>query len=173
MGIAVYPGSFDPVTNGHMDIVERAAQIFDEVIVAVVINPDKRPLFTMDERLEMIKQSCTALPNVRVGCFSGLLVDFMRQEGAKVIIRGLRAVSDFENEFQMALMNKKLHPGIETVFFTSQTEYAFLSSSLVKEVASLGGDVYHFLPAAVLAQMQIKYGASGSGERAVSKKGGE
>lgn len=164
MGIAVYPGSFDPVTNGHMDIVERAAQIFDQVIVAVVINPDKKPLFTMEERVEMIKQACAHLPNVRVGYFSGLLVDFVKQEKANAIIRGLRAVSDFEYEFQMALMNKKLNPDVETVFLTSQSEYAFLSSSLVKEVASFGGDVCHFLPRTVLSRMAEKYGNSVCGK---------
>ncbi|MBM7867031.1 pantetheine-phosphate adenylyltransferase [Heliobacterium gestii] len=158
MTVAVYPGSFDPITKGHLDIVERAAQIFNEVIVAVAINPNKKPLFTMDERVEMIRMASSHIPNVRVESFSGLLVDFTRKQGAQAIVRGLRAVSDFEVEFQMALMNKRLYPEAETVFMATHTDYAFLSSSMVKEVASFGGEVSDYLPPAVLKKMAEKFG---------------
>ncbi|ABZ84710.1 pantetheine-phosphate adenylyltransferase [Heliomicrobium modesticaldum Ice1] len=167
MTVAVYPGSFDPITKGHMDIVERAAQIFHEVIVAVVINPNKKPLFTMDERVEMIRMAVSHISNVRVESFSGLLVDFTRKQGARAIVRGLRAVSDFEVEFQMALMNKRLYPEVETVFMATHTDYAFLSSSMVKEVASFGGDVSDYLPPAVLARMAEKYGDTVRGKAPV------
>ncbi|MTV47656.1 pantetheine-phosphate adenylyltransferase [Heliobacillus mobilis] len=162
MAIAVYPGSFDPITKGHMDIVERAAQIFDELIVAVVHNPSKKPLFTMEERVEMIRVASQHLTNVTVKSFSGLLVDFAKKEKANAIVRGLRAVSDFEIEFQMALMNKTLYPQAETVFLTTTTDYAFISSSMVKEVASFGGDVREYLPPIVQERMAEKYGKEGT-----------
>ncbi|QGG48104.1 pantetheine-phosphate adenylyltransferase [Heliorestis convoluta] len=157
MAIAVYPGSFDPVTNGHMDIITRAAAIFEQVIVAVVVNPGKNPLFTMEERVKMIEKASIHLDNVQVQCFSGLLVDFVKREKAQVIVRGLRAISDFENEFQMALMNKNLYGDADTFFLASHTDYAFLSSSMVKEVASFGGDVQAYVPAAVWEQLRLKY----------------
>ncbi len=141
----VYPGSFDPFTYGHKDILERALRVFENVIVAVVRNPGKTPLFTLEERVSIIKDSINHNPNVIVESFDGLLVDFMRKKGVKVLVKGLRAVSDFEFEFQMALMNRKLDPEIETVFLMTSTEYAFLSSSRVKELASLGAPVDSFV----------------------------
>jgi pantetheine-phosphate adenylyltransferase len=141
MDIAVYPGNFDPITYGHLDIIERAAVVFDRVIVAVSIKPIKVPLFTMEERVEMITQETSGLPNVEVNCFRGLLIEFMKQKNARVIVRGLRAISDYENEFQVALMNRKLNPDVETVFLMAQPKYSYLSSSIVKEIASFKGDV--------------------------------
>jgi pantetheine-phosphate adenylyltransferase len=140
---AVYPGSFDPFTNGHRDILERALTIFDKVILAVVRNPGKQPLFTLDEREEIIRHSITQADSLRVevGSFDGLLVDFMKKKNAHIMVKGLRAVSDFEFEFQMALMNRKLAPGVETVFLMTSAEYAFLSSSRIREIAALGGGV--------------------------------
>ncbi|KUK30999.1 MAG: Phosphopantetheine adenylyltransferase [Thermoanaerobacterales bacterium 50_218] len=157
MRIAVYPGSFDPITYGHLDIIERAAQIFDRVIVAVCVNPDKRPLFSMEERMEMIAQECAHLPNVEVKCFRGLLSDFVRQQNASVIVRGLRAVSDFETEFQMALMNRKLNPHAETMFLVAHPKYSYLSSSIVKEIASLGGEVTDFVSEQVALRLKEKF----------------
>jgi len=141
MTTAVYPGSFDPFTNGHRDILERALGIFDKVIIAVVRNPGKNPLFSLDERVDIIKKSVPHVENIQVECFNGLLVDFMKQVDSRIIVKGLRAVSDFEFEFQMALMNRKLNPNIETVFLMTSSEYAFLSSSKVREIAILGGEV--------------------------------
>jgi pantetheine-phosphate adenylyltransferase len=151
---AIYPGTFDPVTNGHLDVIERAATTFNSVVVAVAVNPAKHPTFTMEERVEMIRESCQHLDNVEVTCFTGLLVEFAAQVGAPVIVKGLRAVSDFEFEFQMAQMNRKLNPGVETVFLTTASHYSFLSSSLVKEIARLGGDVSEFVPAGVLRRLR-------------------
>jgi pantetheine-phosphate adenylyltransferase, bacterial len=139
MKIAVYPGSFDPVTNGHMDIIVRSSKIFDKLIVAVAKNRNKTPLFTVEERMELLKKAVDGLQNVEVDHFEGLLVDFMRKKNAKVIVKGLRAISDFEYEFQMALMNRKLEPEVETVFMMTNYQYSFLSSSIVKEVGTLGG----------------------------------
>lgn len=138
---AVYPGSFDPTTYGHMDIIERASAFTDELIVAVLNNSSKRAMFTIDQRLEMLKRLTSHLPNVKVASFSGLLVNFAEENAARLIIRGLRAVTDFENEFQMALTNRSLNNNIETLFISTSTQYLFLSSSIVKEVASLGGNV--------------------------------
>lgn len=138
---AVYPGSFDPTTYGHMDIIERASAFTDELIVAVLNNSTKRAMFTIDQRLEMLKKLTSHLQNVRVASFSGLLVNFAEENAARLIIRGLRAVTDFENEFQMALTNRSLNNNIETLFISTSTQYLFLSSSIVKEVASLGGNV--------------------------------
>jgi pantetheine-phosphate adenylyltransferase len=143
---AVYPGTFDPVTNGHLDVIERAAKIFDELIVAVTTNPSKTPWFTLEERVEMLKECCSHLPNVTVEAFDGLLVNFVRQKGAKVIIKGLRAVTDFDYEFQMAAINRKLAPEIETLFLMTSLPYAYLSSSAVKEVASLNGCLKDLVP---------------------------
>jgi pantetheine-phosphate adenylyltransferase len=156
MKIAIYPGSFDPVTNGHLDIVERGAGLFDKLIVAVAKNPDKEPLFTLDERIAMLKESVSHLPNVEISCFRGLLVDFARCEQATAILKGLRALSDFEYEFQMASVNKKIGD-IETVFMMTGNEYAYLSSSAVKEVASLGGCVKGFVPSHVVEMLIKKY----------------
>jgi pantetheine-phosphate adenylyltransferase len=142
----IYPGSFDPVTNGHLDIIERSSKIFDEVIVAVLKNPSKDPLFTMEERVEMLKESTKGLKNVEVDCFSGLLMDYAKKKKAKAVIKGLRAVSDFETEFQMALMNKKLNNEIETFFIMTNSKYSYLSSSLVKEVAKFKGCIKDLVP---------------------------
>ena len=154
---AVYPGSFDPTTFGHIDIINRASKIFDELIVAVIANPHKNPLFTSDERIKML-ESCIKQDNVKVKSFSGLLVNFMKLEKAGVIVRGLRAVTDFEYEFQMALTNTKICPEIETVFLASDEKWTYLSSTLVKEIASLGGDIKSFAPAPVMKKISEKFG---------------
>jgi pantetheine-phosphate adenylyltransferase len=154
---AIYPGSFDPVTNGHQDVVERARKLFDEVIVAVAQNDEKQPLFSLDERLDMLKQTVGKIDNVRIAQFDGLLVEFARAEQAAAVIRGLRAVSDFEFEFQMALMNRKLEASVETIFLMPKEEYTYLSSRLVKEIARLGGDVSKFVPGVVAAALGKKF----------------
>lgn len=141
MSIAVYPGSFDPVTYGHLDIIERSAKVFDKLIVAVLINSEKKPLFTTDEKIEMIREGTKHLDNVEVTSFSGLLVDFARQQNAKVSVRGLRAVTDFEYELQIAQTNRQLNKNLDTMFFTTSMEYSYVSSTIVKEIASYGGDV--------------------------------
>jgi len=145
MKIGVYPGTFDPITNGHTDIIVRSLRVFDKVIVAVALNPGKRPLFELAERVEMVKLATKDLPQVEVEGFDGLLVHYVRQRGARVVIRGLRATSDFEYEFQMALINRKLDDTIETVFLMPSEDYSYLTSSIVKEVASLGGEVKDFM----------------------------
>ena len=147
MKIAVCPGSFDPVTIGHLDIITRAASIFDKVYVAVMVNPQKHPAFTDDERVDMLRRTTKHLCNVEIVSFDGLLVDFVEQIGAGVIVKGLRAVSDYEYEFQMALANRKLSSKVETVFLTTSAENMFLSSSVVKQIASFGGDISAFVPA--------------------------
>jgi pantetheine-phosphate adenylyltransferase len=153
---AVYPGSFDPVTNGHLDIIERACRMFGRVIVAVSIHVDKRPLFSLQERVEMLRLATRSLPNVRVEAFEGLLVDFAVANGAQAVIRGIRAVSDFDYEFQMALMNRRLQPELGTVFLVPAEAYSFLSSSLVKEVAALGGNVSGLLPEEIEQRLYAK-----------------
>jgi len=153
---AVYPGTFDPVTNGHLDVIERAAKIFDELIVAVTTNPAKTPWFTLEERVEMLRECCSHLPNVTVEAFDGLLVNFVRKKGAKVIIKGLRAVTDFDYEFQMAAINRKLAPEIETLFLMTSLPYAYLSSSAVKEVASLNGCLKDLVPENVAQRLRRK-----------------
>ncbi len=154
--IAVYPGSFDPVHNGHVDIIERCRPIFDQVVVAVLNNTQKQPLFSIDERVDMLREELADRAGCRVESFSGLLVDFMEQLGARTIVRGLRAVSDFESEFQMALMNRRLDPRVETVFLTPKEEYSYLSSRLTKEVFLLGGDLEGLVPQAVLERMRAR-----------------
>ncbi|MGQ4276761.1 pantetheine-phosphate adenylyltransferase [Pseudidiomarina sp. E22-M8] len=141
---AIYPGTFDPITNGHADLIERAANLFSEVVVGIANNPSKNPMFSLEERVELVRQVTDQLPNVSVVGFSGLLVDFAKEHGATVLIRGLRAVSDFEYEFQMANMNRRLYPGLESVFLTPSEENSFISSTLVKEVALHHGDVRQF-----------------------------
>lgn len=145
--IAICPGSFDPVTVGHMDIITRAASIFDKVYVAVLHNPKKHPAFTEEERVELLKTATAGIANVEVETWDGLLIDYAAHKGAGVIVKGLRAVSDYEYEFQMALANRKLRPEIETVFLTTSSENMFLSSSVVKQIASFGGDISSFVPA--------------------------
>ncbi len=144
---AIYPGSFDPLTNGHLDVIERSARLFDEVIVAILTNPQKEPLFSVDERMDVLRRIVQPrLKNVRLDVFHGLLVDYAKKLQAQVIVRGIRAVSDYEYEFQMALMNRRLNPDIETVFMMPSESYSFLSSRLVKEVAQLGGSVKGLVP---------------------------
>ncbi len=153
----VYPGSFDPVTNGHLDIVERAAKIFDEVIVSVFCNPNKEPVFTMNERVEMLKKSTENLKNVKVDSFSGLTTKYVNSIGGEAILRGLRAVSDFEGEFQMASMNKHLDDDIETIFLMTDTKYAFLSSSVIKEAAYFDGNIEELVPDFVYQKLRNKF----------------
>ena len=146
MRTALCPGSFDPVTNGHVDVIERAAKLFDKVIVVVLINKGKTPMFSAEKRVEFLKKATAHIPNVEIDSYSGLLADYAKERGAVAIVKGLRAVSDFEYEFQMALTNKKLNEPLETLFLTTNMEYMFLSSSVVREVASFGGDISQFVP---------------------------
>jgi pantetheine-phosphate adenylyltransferase len=154
---AIYPGSFDPITNGHLDVIERAGKLFDEVIVAIAHNVEKAPLFNLEERLELLRATIGRQTNVRIGQFDGLLVDYAHAEKAQAVIRGLRAVSDFEYEFQMALMNRKLQGNVETIFLMPKEDYTYLSSRLVKEIARLGGDVTKFVPANVAQALRQKF----------------
>lgn len=144
--IAIYPGSFDPITNGHLDLIKRASKLFDEVIIAITQNANKSSFLSIDQRVDAVKKSITSLNNTRVLSFDSLLVDFAREHNAQIIIRGLRAVSDFEYEFQLSGMNKRLNPGIETLFMTPSEEFANISSSLVREIYTLGGDISAFVP---------------------------
>ncbi len=153
MAKAIYPGSFDPVTKGHLDIIERSSALVDELIVAVLNNNAKTPLFSVEERVNMLKSVVGHLPNVRVESFSGLSVDFAEQSGAKFIVRGLRAVTDFEYELQMAQTNRSIRPAVDTLFFTTELNYAYISSTIVKEVAFYGGDISGFVPPQVLDQI--------------------
>lgn len=154
---AVCPGSFDPITNGHLDIVERASQLFPSVVVGVLENPSKRPLFSLEERVDLIRNAVKHLNNVEVECFSGLLIDFTKRVGSNLIVKGLRAISDFEIEFQMSLNNKRMAPEIETIFMMTKNEYSFLSSSMVKEIIQFGGDIHGLVPPGVEAALQKKY----------------
>lgn len=154
--IAICPGSFDPITNGHLDVIQRAARLFDRVIVAVAASEPKGPLFALPERLELVRRAVAHVPNVEAEGFQGLLVDYARQKGAHAVVRGLRAVSDFEFEFQLALMNRKLNEQIETLFMMPRESYTFLSSRLVKEIATLGGDVTDFVPPPVLDALRAR-----------------
>jgi len=154
--LAVYPGSFDPLTNGHVDIIERGARLFDRIIVAILVNAEKSPLFTMAERVEIARKVFTDHPNVEVDTFEGLLVDYVAKRQANVIVRGLRAVSDFEYEFQMALMNRRLNSKIETVFMMPAEQYSYISSRLIKEVFALGGRVHGLVPELVEARLREK-----------------
>lgn len=151
---AIYPGTFDPITNGHSDLISRAAHLFDKVVVAVAANPKKTPLFNLEERVELAREVLSGLKNVEVLGFDTLLADFANDQGARVILRGLRAVSDFEYEFQLAGMNRRLAPNIETLFLTPAEKYTFISSSLVKEVAALGGDITDFVDPKVKAALK-------------------
>ncbi|MBK9594792.1 MAG: pantetheine-phosphate adenylyltransferase [Rhodocyclales bacterium] len=155
-GVAIYPGTFDPVTLGHEDLVRRASRLFDEVLVAVADSRTKRPFFTLDERVAMAREVLAPFPNVKVVGFDGLLMDFLRRHEARIILRGLRAVSDFEYEFQMAGMNRSLNPDVETVFLTPAEKYQFISATMVREIASLGGDVSKFVQPLVHERLKQK-----------------
>lgn len=155
--LAIYPGSFDPITNGHLDLIRRASKIFHHVVVATLRHETKDPLFTTEERMEMITQATSDLPNVSVDSFDGLLVDYAREHGARLILRGIRAVSDYEYELQMALMNRQLSTELETLFIPASEQYSYLSSRIVKEVSRLGGDVSALVPASVLARLIEKH----------------
>jgi pantetheine-phosphate adenylyltransferase len=172
-GLAVFPGSFDPVTNGHLDIVDRGLAVFDRVRMAILLNPEKKPLFTVEERVAIIREAYRGKGRVEVDTFSGLLVDYARKVGASVIIRGIRAISDFEYEFQMALMNRRLDPGIETVFMIPAESYTYVSSRLVKEVFQLGGRVSDLVPPVVERRLREKYRAKAPrrGARRAGSKG--
>jgi pantetheine-phosphate adenylyltransferase len=158
MRTAVYPGSFDPITNGHLDVIQRAARLFDRVIVAVAINESKTPMFSMSQRKDLTARSVEHLPNVEVDTFTGLLVDYVSAKKGEAVIRGLRAVSDFEFEFQLALMNRKLNEKVETIFMMPKETYTFISSRMIKEVARLGGDISSFVPKHVEEALHKKVG---------------
>jgi pantetheine-phosphate adenylyltransferase len=155
--IAVYPGSFDPITNGHLDLIQRALRIFDRIIVAVATNTFKQSLFTIEERIEMVRESLKEYPNVSIDSFQGLLVKYAREQKARAILRGLRAVTDFEYEFQLAMMNRRLEPEIETVFLMTGMRWVFLSSSILKEAAVHGGDIEGMVPEIVVKKLQEKF----------------
>ncbi len=155
---AIYPGSFDPVTFGHLDIIERSTRIVDELVVAVLVNSAKKSLFSIDERVKMLSDLLSGHKNIRVESFGGLLVDFAKQNDASIIVRGLRAVTDFEYELQISQMNRTIYNEIDTIFLTTSLEYAYLSSSIVKEVASYGGDISHFVPESVAEKIRAKLG---------------
>ncbi len=157
MKLALTPGTFDPVTNGHLDVIARAAQLVDEVVVAVAASPKKKPLFSLEERTELAREATAHLPNVSVESFDGLLVDFARERGATVLVKGLRAITDFEYEFQMAALNYHLDSNLETAFIMSPPEYMYLSSSVVREIASLHGDVSEFVPKCVRDALERKF----------------
>lgn len=157
MKVAVYPGSFDPVTNGHLDIIKRTSKMVDKIIVAVLYNPSKNPFFSIEERMELLKEVTADIHNLEIDCFTGLLVDYVKEKNVDVIVKGLRAVSDFEYEFQMALMNKKLNPQVETIFMMTSSEFSYLSSSLVKEVFRFNGCISGLVPEKVIEAMKKKY----------------
>lgn len=154
MKTAICPGSFDPITLGHIDIIKRASKLFDKIIVVVLPNPRKNPCFTIEERLDFIKRATADIPNVEVDCYEGLLADYCKKKQACCVVKGLRAVSDFEYEFQMALSNKKLNPDTETIFLTTSEQNLYLSSSIVKQIASYGGDISHFVPSCILEDIK-------------------
>lgn len=153
MKTAICPGSFDPITLGHLDIIRRAAVMFDKVIVAVLVNPSKNPSFTAQERLDMIKKAAADIPNIEVECFDGLLADYAKMKKAQAIVKGLRALTDFEYEFQMSLVNRKLNPETDTIFLTTSEQHMYLSSSMVKSIASFGGDISDFVPECICGEI--------------------
>lgn len=155
--IAVYPGTFDPFTRGHEDLVRRGSRMFDRIIVGVAHSSGKTPLFNLEERIEIAREVCAPYPNIEVAGFGGLLMDFLKTNNARVILRGLRAISDFEYEFQMAGMNRKLYPDVETVFLTPGDEYMFISATMVREIARLGGDINKFVHPHIIARLQQKF----------------
>ena len=154
MKIAIYPGSFDPITSGHLNIIQRAAKIFDKLIVCVMVNAGKNPMFTQEERAELIRRVTSEIPNVEVDCSGELLAEYAKRKGSCVIVKGLRAGSDFENEFQMALINHKINPELDTMFLTAESQYMYLSSSTVKELGSYGVDLSDFLPESIIPDFQ-------------------
>jgi pantetheine-phosphate adenylyltransferase len=156
-GVCVYPGSFDPVTLGHIDIIERAARLFPRVVVAVLNNPEKHNTFTVEQRLSMLERACAHLPNVTLDSFGGLLVDYVRRIDAGIVLRGLRAVTDFENEFQMAQVNRQIAPGIETLFLMTSPNYAYISSSAVRQIAGFGGDISTLVPPCIIEDVHRAY----------------
>lgn len=158
MDKAIYPGTFDPITRGHEDLVRRASRLFDQVVVAIAQSSGKEPFFSLDERVKMAREVLTDCPNIEVMVFSGLLMEFLQQQSARVILRGLRAVSDFEYEFQMAGMNRSMYPDVETVFMTPSEQYMFISATIVREIALLGGNVDKFVHPLISAQLRIKAG---------------
>ncbi len=158
MKVAIYPGSFDPITSGHLNIIRRAANIFDQLIVCVMVNAGKNPMFSLEEREELIRRVTADIPNVTVECSSELLAEYARRKGSCVIIKGLRAGSDFENEFQMALINRKINPDLDTMFLTADSEYMYMSSSVVKELGSYGVELSDFLPKEIIPDFRRKLG---------------
>jgi pantetheine-phosphate adenylyltransferase len=157
--VAIYPGSFDPVTNGHLDVIERGSRLFERLIVSILRNESKAPLFTVEERLEMVRNAVSGFAGVEVDCFDGLLAEYARAKGARGILRGIRAISDYEYELQMALMNRRLDAHLETIFLPAGEQYSFISSKLVKEVASLGGDIAGLVPSAVEYRLRERFDA--------------
>lgn len=171
MRVAVYPGTFDPITNGHLDILERSVALFDRVVISIAEENYKNTLFTLEERKHFVEQACKHLPNIGVETFDGLLVDFVQESKAQAIVRGLRAISDFEYEFQLAMMNKKLVQDIETVFLMSASKYSFISSSIIKQVALLGGSITGMVPIEVEEALKEKYLAqAGKGEAEIGRQ---
>src|SRR3954463_10204344 len=160
--LAVFPGSFDPLTNGHVDIIERGTHLFEKIIVAILVNAEKSPLFSMAERVDIVRETFRGRANIEVDTFDGLLVDYVERRSAHVIVRGLRALSDFETEFQMALMNRRLSPSVETVFMMPAEQYTYISSRLIKEVFSLGGQVRGLVPEIVVTRLQEKQRGKGN-----------
>ncbi len=156
--IAVYPGSYDPLTNGHIDIIERGLKLFDKIIVAILKNPAKQSLFSIDERLEILRETFNNQKEIEVDCFEGLLVNYLRRKNATTVVRGLRAISDFEIEFQMALMNRRIEPECETIFLVPSVHYSFVSSRLVKEIYQLGGEIKNMIPQVVDRKLKEKFG---------------
>ena len=165
MKIAIYPGSFDPVTSGHLNIIRRAAKIFDRLIVCVMVNSGKTPMFSRNERVELIRRVTADIPNVEVDSSEELLADYARKKGSCVIVKGLRAGSDFENEFRMAMINRKLNPGLDTMFLTAEHEYMYMSSSMVKELGRYNADLSEFLPEEIIPDFKNRIGASQGGNR--------
>ena len=158
MKVAIYPGSFDPITSGHLNIIQRAANIFDKLIVCVMVNAGKNPMFTLEERVDLIRRVTSDIPNLEIHCSNKLLAEFAREQGSCVIVKGLRAVSDFENEFQMALINRKINADLDTMFLTADKEYMYMSSSVVKELGSYGANLSDFLPKEIIPDFQRKLG---------------
>ena len=158
MKVAIYPGSFDPITSGHLNIIQRAANIFDKLIVCVMVNAGKNPMFTLEERVDLIRRVTRDIPNLEIHCSNKLLAEFAREQGSCVIVKGLRAVSDFENEFQMALINRKINCDLDTMFLTADKEYMYISSSVVKELGSYGANLSDFLPKEIIPDFQRKLG---------------